>query len=138
MARRCKVDGIGGSTTNRKVPALGDCDTMSFVSAIVQYSTAGWNPAALGHAYLLPFGNKTKVRQKRSLIIGYREWSTLPAVPDRLYSLSARVVREGTISASSLVWKEMVHRPGESEDAQVTHVYAVARLNRSLPTGKPN
>lgn len=34
------------TTEIRKVPALGDCDTMSFVSAIVQCSQLGLEPAA--------------------------------------------------------------------------------------------
>ncbi|EIL2384210.1 recombinase RecT, partial [Escherichia coli] len=49
------------TTEIRKVPALGNCDTMSFVSAIVQCSQLGLEPgSALGHAYLLPFGNKNE------------------------------------------------------------------------------
>ncbi|AJE01601.1 hypothetical protein LW89_21395 [Salmonella enterica subsp. enterica serovar Paratyphi A] len=57
----------------------------------------------------------------------------------QIASLSARVVREGDdFSFEFGLEEKLVHRPGENEDAQVTHVYAVARLNRSLPTGKPN
>lgn len=92
------------TTEIRKVPALGDCDTMSFVSAIVQCSQLGLEPGgALGHAYLLPFGNRNEKSGKKNvqLIIG----STLPAVPDRLPAFPRASSAKVTISASSLVWK---------------------------------
>ncbi|WP_249820187.1 recombinase RecT, partial [Escherichia coli] len=44
-------------------------------------------------------------------------------------SLSARVVREGDeFSFEFGLDEKLIHRPGENEDAPVTHVYAVARL----------
>lgn len=49
-----QVDGVPtvATTEIRKVLALGDCDTMSFVSAIVQCTQLGLEPGgALGHAY---------------------------------------------------------------------------------------
>ncbi len=63
-----QVDGVPAVATTeiRKVPALGDCDTMSFVSAIVQYSQLVEPGGALGHAYLLPFGNKNEKSGKKT------------------------------------------------------------------------
>src|SRR5699024_349340 len=86
------------TTEIRKVPALGNCDTMSFVSAIVQCSQLGLEPgSALGHAYLLPFGNKNEKSGKKNvqLIIGYRGMIDLARRSGQIASLSARVVREG-------------------------------------------
>ncbi|EBG7290664.1 recombination protein RecT [Salmonella enterica] len=120
------------TTEIRKVPALGDCDTMSFVSAIVQCSQLGLEPGgALGHAYLLPFGNKNEMSGKKNvqLIIGYRGMIDLARRSGQIASLSARVVREGDdFSFEFGLEEKLVHRPGENEDAPVTHVYAVARL----------
>lgn len=120
------------TTEIRKVPALGDCDTMSFVSAIVQCSQLGLEPGgALGHAYLLPFGNKNENSGKKNvqLIIGYRGMIDLARRSGQIASLSARVVREGDdFSFEFGLEEKLVHRPGENEDAPVTHVYAVARL----------
>ncbi|EBP9973868.1 recombination protein RecT, partial [Salmonella enterica subsp. enterica] len=114
------------------VPALGDCDTMSFVSAIVQCSQLGLEPGgALGHAYLLPFGNRNEKSGKKNvqLIIGYRGMIDLARRSGQIASLSARVVREGDdFSFEFGLEEKLVHRPGENEDAPVTHVYAVARL----------
>ncbi|PVR72661.1 recombination protein RecT, partial [Salmonella enterica] len=120
------------TTEIRKVPALGDCDTMSFVSAIVQCSQLGLEPSgALGHAYLLPFGNRNEKSGKKNvqLIIGYRGMIDLARRSGQIASLSARVVREGDdFSFEFGLEEKLVHRPGENEDAPVTHVYAVARL----------
>lgn len=121
------------TTEIRKVPALGDCDTMSFVSAIVQCSQLGLEPGgALGHAYLLPFGNRNEKSGKKKnvqLIIGYRGMIDLARRSGQIASLSARVVREGDdFSFEFGLEEKLVHRPGENEDAPVTHVYAVARL----------
>ncbi|EFH1381229.1 exodeoxyribonuclease VIII [Escherichia coli] len=120
------------TTEIRKVPALGNCDTMSFVSAIVQCSQLGLEPgSALGHAYLLPFGNKNEKSGKKNvqLIIGYRGMIDLARRSGQIASLSARVVREGDeFSFEFGLDEKLIHRPGENEDAPVTHVYAVARL----------
>lgn len=120
------------TTEIRKVPALGDCDTMSFVSAIVQCSQLGLEPGgALGHAYMLPFGNRNEKSGKKNvqLIIGYRGMIDLARRSGQIASLSARVVREGDdFSFEFGLEEKLVHRPGENEDAPVTHVYAVARL----------
>lgn len=120
------------TTEIRKVPALGNCDTMSFVSAIVQCSQLGLEPgSALGHAYLLPFGNKNEKSGKKNvqLIIGYRGMIDLARRSGQIASLSARVVREGDeFNFEFGLDEKLIHRPGENEDAPVTHVYAVARL----------
>ncbi|EHL7675887.1 recombinase RecT, partial [Escherichia coli] len=114
------------TTEIRKVPALGNCDTMSFVSAIVQCSQLGLEPgSALGHAYLLPFGNKNEKSGKKNvqLIIGYRGMIDLARRSGQIASLSARVVREGDeFSFEFGLDEKLIHRPGENEDAPVTHV----------------
>lgn len=47
----------------------------------------------------------------------------------QIASLSARVVREGDeFNFEFGLDEKLIHRPGENEDAPVTHVYAVARL----------
>ncbi len=55
------------TTEIRKVPALGNCDTMSFVSAIVQCSQLGLEPVApsVMHIYCL-LVIKTKRAVKRT------------------------------------------------------------------------
>ncbi|EFN8903469.1 exodeoxyribonuclease VIII [Escherichia coli] len=63
------------------------------------------------------------------VIIGYRGMIDLARRSGQIASLSARVVREGDeFSFEFGLDEKLIHRPGENEDAPVTHVYAVARL----------
>ncbi|ESJ57946.1 RecT protein [Salmonella enterica subsp. enterica serovar Ohio str. CFSAN001079] len=81
-----QVDGVPAVATTeiRKVPALGDCDTMSFVSAIVQCSQLGLEPGgALGHAYLLPFGNKNEKSGKKRSVNYWLPGNDRPCPPFR-------------------------------------------------------
>lgn len=126
------------TTEIRKPPKLGECETQSLVAAIVQCAQLGLEPGgALGHAYLLPFdkrkkGNDGKFYTEKTevqLIIGYRGMIDLARRSGQIASISARVVREGDEFSFELGLDEkLVHRPGENEDAPITHVYAVARL----------
>ncbi|MDE9545399.1 recombination protein RecT [Xenorhabdus bovienii] len=120
------------TTEIRKTPALANCDMQSFVGAVVQCSQLGLEPgSALGHAYLLPFGNgKSKTGQPNvQLIIGYRGMIDLARRSGQIVSISARTVRDGDKFHFEYGLNEnLTHVPGENEDAPITHVYAVARL----------
>ncbi|CDG21021.1 Protein recT [Xenorhabdus poinarii G6] len=120
------------TTEIRKTPALANCDMQSFVGAVVQCSQLGLEPgSALGHAYLLPFGNgKSKTGQSNvQLIIGYRGMIDLARRSGQIVSISARTVRDGDQFHYEYGLNEnLTHIPGENEDAPITHVYAVARL----------
>ncbi len=73
-------------------------------------------------------GNLTD-RGEGFVIIGYRGMIDLARRSGQIASLSARVVREGDeFSFEFGLDEKLIHRPGENEDAPVTHVYAVARL----------
>lgn len=85
------------TTEIRKTPALANCDMQSFIGAVVQCSQLGLEPgSALGHAYLLPFGNgKSKSGQPNvQLIVGYRGMIDLARRSGQIVSISARTVRE--------------------------------------------
>ncbi len=120
------------TTEIRKTPALANCDMQSFIGAVVQCSQLGLEPGnALGHAYLLPFGNgKAKSGQPNvQLIIGYRGMIDLARRSNQIISISARTVRQGDNFHFEYGLNEnLTHVPGEDEDSPITHVYAVARL----------
>lgn len=120
------------TTEIRKTPALAQCDQGSFIGAVVQCSQLGLEPGgALGHAYLIPFGNgKSKSGQFNvQLIIGYRGMIDLARRSGQIVSLSARAVRyDDEFSFEYGLEENLIHRPGENEDSPITHVYAVARL----------
>ncbi|WP_336193369.1 recombination protein RecT [Providencia stuartii] len=120
------------TTEIRKTPALATCDMQSFVGAVVQCSQLGLEPGnALGHAYLLPFGNgKAKSGQSKvQLIIGYRGMIDLARRSNQIISISARTVRQGdNFHFEYGLNEDLTHTPSENEDSPITHVYAVARL----------
>lgn len=87
------------TTEIRKTPALAKASQESFLGAIMQCAQLGLEPgSALGHAYLLPFGNgKDKYnRSNVQLIIGYRGMIDLARRSGQIVSLSARAVMSAT------------------------------------------
>jgi recombination protein RecT len=120
------------TTEIRKTPALANCDMQSFIGAVVQCSQLGLEPGgAMGHAYLLPFGNgKSKSGQPNvQLIVGYRGMIDLARRSGQIVSISARTVRGGDkFHFEYGLAENLTHVPGDDEEAPITHVYAVARL----------
>lgn len=120
------------TTVIRKTPALADANMQSFLGAVVQCSQLGLEPGgALGHAYLLPFGNG-KAKDGKSnvqLIIGYRGMIDLARRSGQIISISARAVREGDDFHYEYVLTEnLKHTLKTDESSPITFVYAVARL----------
>lgn len=120
------------TTEIRKTPALADANMQSFLGAVVQCSQLGLEPGgALGHAYLLPFGNG-KAKDGKSnvqLIIGYRGMIDLARRSGQIISISARTVREGDdFHYEYGLNEDLKHTPKADESAPITYVYAVARL----------
>lgn len=120
-------------TECRKVPALLQCNTASLLGAVMQAAQLGLEPgSALGHCYLLPFGNGKAADglSNAQLIIGYRGMIDLARRSGQLVSIGAYVVREGDEFSWELgLHPDIKHVPApDSEDKPVTHVYAVANL----------
>jgi recombination protein RecT len=125
-------------TLMRQIPDLAACEPKSFMGALMQVSQLGLEPGgALGHAYLIPF----KVNRKRGndwvkvhevqVIIGYRGMIDLARRSGQIVSLSARVVREKDRFLYAYGLDEtLTHVPYEGDDdpGEITHVYAVAKL----------
>jgi recombination protein RecT len=120
------------TTEIRKTPALAKSNIQSFLGAVVQCSQLGLEPgSALGHAYLLPFGDGKAADGKSNvqLIIGYRGMIDLARRSGQIISISARTVRENdNFHYEYGLNEDLKHIPKSEESAQVTHVYAVARL----------
>lgn len=119
-------------TEVRKVPALGKCNVESFMGSIMQCAQLGLEPgSALGHAYLLPFGNGKASDGKANcqLIIGYRGMIDLARRSGQIVSLTARTVHANDEFRYEFGLEEtMTHKPAEGERGPMTHVYAVAKL----------
>lgn len=119
-------------TEVRKVPALGQCNIESFMGSIMQCAQLGLEPgSALGHAYLLPFGNG-KAKDGKSncqLIIGYRGMIDLARRSGQIVSLTARTVHENDTFKYEFGLEETMHHvPADGDRGKMTHVYAVAKL----------
>ena len=119
-------------TEIRKTPALGKCNQESFLGSVMQCAQLGLEPgSALGHAYLLPFGNgKAKDGLANvQLIIGYRGMIDLARRSGQIVSLTARSVHANDRFSYRLGLDETIeHVPSDGERGPLTHVYAVAKL----------
>lgn len=121
------------TTECRKTPALLNCNPESFLGAVLQCAQLGLEPGgALGHCYLLPFGNgKAKDgRPNAQLIIGYRGMIDLARRSGQIVSICAYTVHE----KDHFVWRlgldpDIEHVPSpEADRGKMTYVYAVAKL----------
>lgn len=120
-------------TECRKAPALLKCAPESFYGAVLQCAALGLEPgSALGHCYLLPFGNgKDKSgRPNAQLIIGYRGMIDLARRSGQIISLQAWTVHaQDTFNYQLGLEPDIQHVPASTADrGPVTHVYAVAKL----------
>lgn len=117
----------------RKTPELLNCSPNSFYGSILQCAQLGLEPgSALGHCYLLPFGNgKAKDgRPNAQLIIGYRGMIDLARRSGQIVSLHAYCVHEKDDFHYELgLHPDIHHIPFSTADrGPVTYVYAVAQL----------
>lgn len=117
----------------RKVPALLKCSPQSFYGAVLQCAQLGLEPgSALGHCYLLPFGNgkDTQGRPNAQLIIGYRGMIDLARRSGQIVSINAYCVyAHDDFNYELGLHPDIHHVPSALADrGALTHVYAVAVL----------
>lgn len=120
-------------TECRKTPELRNCNPASFFGAVLQCAQLGLEPgSALGHCYLLPYGNgKAKDgRHNCQLIIGYRGMIDLARRSGQIVSINAYCVHQADEFVYELgLHPDIQHRPSAQADrGPVTFVYAVAQL----------
>lgn len=120
-------------TECRRTPALLKCAPESFFGAVMQCAALGLEPgSALGHCYLLPFGNgkDREGRPNAQLIIGYRGMIDLARRSGQIVSLNAYAVYEKDDFSYQLgLHPDIRHVPSADADrGHLTHVYAVAQL----------
>lgn len=120
-------------TECRKTPELRRCNQASFFGAVLQCAQLGLEPgSALGHCYLLPYGNgKAKDGLPNcQLIIGYRGMIDLARRSGQIVSINAYCVHKADDFVYELgLHPDIKHRPSAAADrGPVTFVYAVAQL----------
>lgn len=120
-------------TECRKTPELRRCNPQSFFGAVLQCAQLGLEPgSALGHCYLLPYGNgKAKDgRPNCQIIIGYRGMIDLARRSGQIVSINAYCVHQDDEFVYELgLHPDIKHRPSAQADrGPVIYVYAVAQL----------
>jgi recombination protein RecT len=119
-------------TAANTTPGLFDCDPRSFLAAGVTCAQLGLEPNdPRGLAYLIPFNDKRKGRVV-NLIIGYRGMLDLARRSGSVSSINAFPVYKGDTFEYRLgLDPHLEHIPGDHDEnpADLTHVYAVAKVN---------
>lgn len=123
------------TTAMRTTKQLAQCTPASFLGAVMQASIMGLEvntPA--GHAYLVPFKNKGIL--ECTLIIGYQGMMDLARRSGHVRSIYAFPVYAGDVFEYEFgLNPTLTHKPmgGDKSDANLTHVYAVAKLDNGEP-----
>lgn len=120
-------------TECRKNPALLNCSPESFYGSVLMCAQLGLEPgSALGHCYLLPFGNGKDAsgRPNAQLIIGYRGMIDLARRSGQIMSINAYCVYQHDDFNYELgLHPDIHHVPAAIADrGPLTYVYAVAQL----------
>ena len=108
-----------------KTPALQKCSASTLLQCLITSAELGLEPGgALGHAYLVPYG------QVCTLIIGYRGLIELSRRSGQLADIWAVVVHEkDKFEVVEGVERNIVHKPSLADDpGPVVAVYSVAKL----------
>lgn len=110
-------------TVIKQTPALGNCDPISLVGALMTCSQLGLEPGPLGEAYLVPFGRQV------TFIPGYRGLIKLAWQSGMLEEITAKVVRERDHFEYSFgLNAKLEHVPARGERGAVTDVWALAKF----------
>lgn len=111
-------------TACNKTPKLLECTRESLLACVMDCASLGLEPdAALGRAYLIPYG------QKCTLVIGYKGLADLAYRSGMVDSLDAFAVHEGDVFGLTLgSTPQIEHVPTLEDPGAFTGAYAVARL----------
>ncbi len=123
------------TTAMRTNKQLAQCTPASFLGAVMQASIMGLEiNTPSGHAYLVPFKNKGVL--ECTLIIGYQGMMDLARRSGHVRSIYAFPVYNGDVFEYEFgLNPTLQHKPigGDKADANLTHVYAVAKLDNGEP-----
>lgn len=114
----------------RTTPKLMQCRTDSLFGSIVQCAQLGLEPnTPLGHAYLLPFENRSKGITEVQIILGYKGLIDLARRSGQIVSIAAHeVCQKDHFEYEYGLDEKLVHRPALGERGPVIAFYAAAKL----------
>lgn len=112
-------------TEFRKNKNLGDCDPKSVFASLIIGSQLGLEPGIMGQAFLVPY------KKTCQFVPGWQGLNDLVSRAGRATTWTG-AVREGDFFDYNLGDSPYIkHKPGDDEDAALTHVYAVGRIRGS-------
>jgi len=107
----------------KQTPKLAQCDPMTILGGLMTASQLGLELGPLGHAYLVPYGNKAQ------LIIGYRGLLDLAWRSGKLTSIEAHEVYENDeFEFAYGLESTLVHKPTLGDRGPVKCYYCVAHF----------
>jgi recombination protein RecT len=114
----------------RTTPKLMQARTDTLLGAIIQCAQLGLEPnTPLGHAYLIPFENRSKGVTEVQIVFGYKGLIDLARRSGQIVSIAAHEVRANDHFEYEYGLEEkLVHRPAMGERGEVIAFYAVAKL----------
>lgn len=114
----------------RTTPKLMQARTDTLLGAIIQCAQLGLEPnTPLGHAYLIPFENRSKNITEVQIVFGYKGLIDLARRSGQIVSIAAHEVREHDhFEYEYGLDEKLVHRPSMGERGNVIAFYAVAKL----------
>jgi recombination protein RecT len=114
----------------RTTPKLMQARTDTLLGAIIQCAQLGLEPnTPLGHAYLIPFENRSKGITEVQIVFGYKGLIDLARRSGQIVSIAAHEVREHDhFEYEYGLDEKLVHRPSMGERGNVIAFYAVAKL----------
>jgi recombination protein RecT len=114
----------------RTTPKLMQARTDTLLGAIIQCAQLGLEPnTPLGHAYLIPFENRSKNITEVQIVFGYKGLIDLARRSGQIVSIAAHEVREADhFEYEYGLDEKLVHRPAMGERGEVIAFYAVAKL----------
>jgi recombination protein RecT len=113
----------------RTTPKLADCDPLTLLGAMMTSASLGLEPnTPLGHAYLIPFQNRSKGVVEVQFIIGYKGMISLARRSGAVVNIHADVVYEGDeFSYEYGSEQHLRHKPSGPRKSP-THAYCHAKL----------
>lgn len=114
----------------RTTPKLMQARTDTLLGAIIQCAQLGLEPnTPLGHAYLIPFENRSKNITEVQIVFGYKGLIDLARRSGQIVSIAAHEVRERDhFEYEYGLDEKLVHRPAMGDRGEVIAFYAVAKL----------
>lgn len=115
----------------RTTPKLMNCSVESLMGAVVHCSQLGLEPnTPLGHAYLIPFENRSRGVTEVQIVLGYKGLVDLARRSGQIVSIAAHEVCENDEFEFSYGLEEtLVHKPAMGKPrGAVVAFYAVAKL----------